>query len=210
MPSGCQRRRLAVDQDVAVAHGDAVAGQADDALDPDLARSPGQRNTTTSPRSGSAPRCAACSAARSGGQRSRAVAVRDIWSPAIRRRSAASAPSSRTARRTARRSRPWPPAPPARRRRDRRRVLLQRRRRDVSGHGSVGLMPVPPTVMRSMRKVGWPTPTGTPWPFLPQVPMPGSSSKSLPTMVTRCRSVGPLPISMAPLTGAPTLPFSIL
>ena len=29
--------------------------------------------------------------------------------------------------------------------------------------------PVPPTVMRSMRSVGWPTPTGTPWPFLPQV-----------------------------------------
>ena len=34
---------------------------------------------------------------------------------------------------------------------------------------------VPPTVMRSRRKVGWPTPTGTPCPFLPHVPMPGSS-----------------------------------
>src|SRR5580658_248857 len=69
--------------------------------------------------------------------------------------------------------------------------------------------PVPPTVMRSIRRVGWPTPTGTPWPFLPQVPMPVSSARSLPTMVTRCRSVGPLPISMAPLTGAPTLPLSM-
>ena len=40
--------------------------------------------------------------------------------------------------------------------------------------------PVPPTVMRSISKVGWPTPTGTPWPFLPQVPTPVSS-------LSRCR-----------------------
>jgi TldD protein len=53
-------------------------------------------------------------------------------------------------------------------------------------------------------------PTGTPWPFLPQVPMPVSSAKSLPIMLTRCRSLGPLPISIAPLIGAPTLPFSSL
>ena len=33
-----------------------------------------------------------------------------------------------------------------------------------------------------MRSVGWPTPTGTPWPCLPQVPMPESSAMSLPTM----------------------------
>src|ERR1019366_1627767 len=70
--------------------------------------------------------------------------------------------------------------------------------------------PVPPTVMRSIRSVGWPTPTGTPWPCLPQVPMPVSSARSLPTMVMRCRSVGPLPISIAPFSGAPILPFSIL
>src|SRR5882757_3126707 len=70
--------------------------------------------------------------------------------------------------------------------------------------------PVPPTVMRSIRSVGWPTPTGTPWPFLPQVPMPESSARSLPIMVMRCRSVGPLPISIAPFSGEPTLPFSIL
>src|SRR5579884_1197004 len=69
---------------------------------------------------------------------------------------------------------------------------------------------VPPTVILSMRNEGWPTPTGTPCPFLPQVPIPGSSAKSLPIMVMRLRSVGPLPISIAPFTGAPTLPFSIL
>src|SRR5262249_25860491 len=70
--------------------------------------------------------------------------------------------------------------------------------------------PVPPTVMRSINSVGWPTPTGTPWPFLPQVPMPVSSARSLPIARMRCRSVGPLPISMAPFKGAPSLPFSIL
>src|SRR5216684_1073695 len=68
--------------------------------------------------------------------------------------------------------------------------------------------PVPPTVMRSMRSVGWPTPTGTPWPFLPQVPMPVSSVRSLPIMLRRVSASGPLPISIAPLSGAPTLPFS--
>src|SRR5690606_10895178 len=34
---------------------------------------------------------------------------------------------------------------------------------------------VPPTVIASMRSVGWPTPTGTLWPSLPQVPTPSSS-----------------------------------
>src|SRR6202008_2646334 len=70
--------------------------------------------------------------------------------------------------------------------------------------------PVPPTVMRSILSVGWPTPTGTPWPFLPQVPIPVSSARSLPIIELRCRSVGPLPISIAPFNGAPSLPFSIL
>src|SRR5262249_51717391 len=79
-----------------------------------------------------------------------------------------------------------------------------------AGHFIQAHRPVPPTVMRSIRSVGWPTPTGTPWPFLPQVPIPVSSERSLPIMVIRWRSVGPLPISMAPLSGAPTLPFSIL
>src|SRR5258708_7716184 len=88
--------------------------------------------------------------------------------------------------------------------------------RRAAGRGGGGRLlldahqPVPPTVMRSIRSVGWPTPTGTPWPFLPQVPTPESSARSLPTMVMRCRSVGPLPISIAPFSGAPSLPFSIL
>src|SRR5258708_19162593 len=69
--------------------------------------------------------------------------------------------------------------------------------------------PVPPTVSASMRSVGWPTPTGIDCPSLPQVPTPLSSFRSLPTMLTRVSTSGPLPISVPPLTGAPTLPFSI-
>src|SRR4051794_12026318 len=76
------------------------------------------------------------------------------------------------------------------------------------GHGDASYA-VPPTVIRSIRIVGWPTPTGTPWPFLPQVPTPLSSARSSPRAVIRCRASGPLPISIAPLTGAVTLPPSI-
>ena len=61
-----------------------------------------------------------------------------------------------------------------------------------------------------MRRVGWPTPTGTPWPFLPQVPMPVIEREVVADHADAVRSVGPLPISMAPLSGAPSLPFSIL
>ena len=60
---------------------------------------------------------------------------------------------------------------------------------------------VPPTVMPSMRSVGWPTPTGTLWPSLPQVPTPESSAMSLPIMEMRLSTSGPLPTSVAPLTG---------
>jgi hypothetical protein len=52
-----------------------------------------------------------------------------------------------------------------------------------------------------MRKVGCPTPTGTLWPSLPQVPTPLSSAMSLPIMVTRVNASGPLPTIVAPLTG---------
>ncbi len=68
---------------------------------------------------------------------------------------------------------------------------------------------VPPTVSASMRSVGWPTPTGTLWPSLPQVPTPSSSFRSLPTIETRVSTSGPLPISVAPLSGVPIRPFSI-
>lgn len=60
---------------------------------------------------------------------------------------------------------------------------------------------VPPTVIRSMRKVGWPTPTGTLWPSFPHTPTPESSAMSLPIMLTYFSDSGPLPIKVAPLTG---------
>src|SRR5207245_9002466 len=68
---------------------------------------------------------------------------------------------------------------------------------------------VPPTVIPSMRMVGRPTPTGTDWPSLPHVPIPACSFRSWPTRVTRVSASGPLPMSVAPLTGAVTRPSSI-
>src|SRR6185503_17534112 len=35
---------------------------------------------------------------------------------------------------------------------------------------------VPPTVIPSINRVGWPTPAGTDWPPLPQMPIPSSSA----------------------------------
>src|SRR5213075_2369252 len=69
---------------------------------------------------------------------------------------------------------------------------------------------VPPTVSRSSFVVGMPTPTGTAWPSLPQVPMPSSSRKSLPTIETCFKASGPLPINVAPRIGAVTWPSSIM
>ncbi len=60
---------------------------------------------------------------------------------------------------------------------------------------------VPPTVSPSIRKVGCPTPTGTLWPSLPQVPTPESSRMSLPIIEIFLSDSGPLPISVAPFTG---------
>src|SRR5262245_3752961 len=68
---------------------------------------------------------------------------------------------------------------------------------------------VPPTVRPSILMVGSPTPTGTDWPSLPHVPTPSSSFKSEPTIDTRVRTSGPLPINVAPLTGLVTFPSSI-
>src|SRR2546421_6312495 len=68
---------------------------------------------------------------------------------------------------------------------------------------------VPPTVRPSIFKVGCPTPTGTLWPSLPQVPMPLSSARSLPIMLTRVSASGPLPMRVAPFTGCVTLPSSM-
>ena len=69
---------------------------------------------------------------------------------------------------------------------------------------------MPPTVSPSIFKVGCPTPTGTPCPFLPHVPIPGSSCMSLPIIETFLRTSKPDPISVAPFIGLVILPFSIL
>src|SRR5262249_55721456 len=68
---------------------------------------------------------------------------------------------------------------------------------------------VPPTVIDDSRTVGVPTLTGTLWPSLPHVHMPSDSSKSAPSMSTRRRTSGPLPIRFTPLSGAVSLPSSI-
>src|SRR5262249_36784889 len=75
--------------------------------------------------------------------------------------------------------------------------------------GGVRYAAVPPTVRPSMRTVGWPTPTRTPRPALPQGPTPASGARSLRIIVILVSAWGPLPISVAPLTAGPTLPFSI-
>jgi hypothetical protein len=66
----------------------------------------------------------------------------------------------------------------------------------------------PPSIPRSAATAG-PRPTGTDCPSLPQMPTPSSSAMSLPIIFTRCIVSGPLPISVAPFTGAVTLPSSI-
>ncbi len=48
----------------------------------------------------------------------------------------------------------------------------------------LGHRAVPPTVILSIFTVGMPTPTGTLWPSLPHTPMPSSSLRSWPTMLT--------------------------
>src|SRR2546422_518560 len=68
---------------------------------------------------------------------------------------------------------------------------------------------VPPTVISSTLIVGRPTPTGTDCPSFPQVPIPSSNFRSLPTIDTFLRISGPLPISVAPFTGVVTRPSSI-
>src|ERR1019366_7339719 len=76
-------------------------------------------------------------------------------------------------------------------------------------HQVIGAHAVPPTVILSILMVGIPTPTGTLCPSLPQVPMPSSSRRSLPTILTYFSASGPLPISVALRTGRVSLPSSI-
>src|SRR5207342_1892624 len=68
---------------------------------------------------------------------------------------------------------------------------------------------VPPTVMPSISRLGWPTPAGTDWPPLPHMPTPSSNDMSLPMPLTRVSTVGPSPISVAPLIGGPSFPLSM-
>src|SRR5687767_6803891 len=82
-------------------------------------------------------------------------------------------------------------------------------RREKVEEDCFALQAVPPTVNPSIFSVGWPTPTGTLWPSLPQMPTPSSRARSLPTMLTRFIASGPLPISVAPFTGTVTLPSSM-
>ena len=68
---------------------------------------------------------------------------------------------------------------------------------------------VPPTVTASILIVGQPTPTGTDCPSLPQVQTPSDTPRSLPSMLTRVITSGPLPIRFTPFSGAVISPFSI-
>src|SRR5262249_31046008 len=73
---------------------------------------------------------------------------------------------------------------------------------------SVAHRAVPPTVKAVTRKVGWPSPTGTPCPCFPQVPG-GPMAKSLPTTSMLRRTSGPLPMRLASRRGSVICPFSI-
>jgi hypothetical protein len=95
-------------------------------------------------------------------------------------------------RRCRRASGPGPRAAPGSRR---------RRRPGQRSPGPRARGSVPPTVRPVIFRLGWPTPTGTPWPALPQTPMPGSKAKSSPIIATRVSAEGPSPIRVAPLTG---------
>ena len=64
------------------------------------------------------------------------------------------------------------------------------------------MLTVPPTVNPFIFNVGCPTPTGTPCPFFPQVPIPGSIFKSLPTNSTFFKTSKPDPIKGATLIGS--------
>lgn len=64
------------------------------------------------------------------------------------------------------------------------------------------------TELGPINKVGCPTPTGTPCPSLPQVPIPSSKAKSFPIIEILDIASGPLPIRVAPLRGCLILPFS--
>jgi hypothetical protein len=78
-------------------------------------------------------------------------------------------------------------------------ALARRQRRRCRRAGKrIQNQAVPPTVRLSTFSVGWPTPTGTLWPSLPQTPTPLSSFRSLPTIEICCMASIPEPIRVAP------------
>ena len=81
----------------------------------------------------------------------------------------------------------------------------------IGGHlfQIASLLPFPPRSCGRSSRSECPTPTGTLCPSLPHTPMPSSSFRSLPTMLTYFSASGPLPISDAPRTGRVSLPSSI-
>lgn len=66
--------------------------------------------------------------------------------------------------------------------------------------GLTGPLPAPvaPAVVRALRDAGWPSPLGMLW--LPAPEPPAAVARAAPASIvgTRCRSLGPLPILMAP------------
>src|SRR5262249_22460248 len=67
---------------------------------------------------------------------------------------------------------------------------------------------MPPIVNDLTRNVGWPSPTGTPWPSLPHVPgFP--IAKSSASMSMSRSTWGPLPIRLPSRSGSVISPFSI-
>src|SRR4029079_12362458 len=67
---------------------------------------------------------------------------------------------------------------------------------------------VPPMVRAFTRRVGWPSPTGTPWPSLPHVPgLP--MAKSFAKRSMSFSPCGPLPIRLPSRIGSVSSPFSI-
>ena len=84
-----------------------------------------------------------------------------------------------------------------------------RRRPPEPGGGDAGQAAVPPMVRPlATRSVGTPSPTGTPWPSLPQVPG-APMAKSLPTASIEASTAGPLPMRLPSRNGSVMRPSSI-
>jgi uncharacterized repeat protein (TIGR01451 family) len=79
----------------------------------------------------------------------------------------------------------------------------------VVGTGLNGQVTASANITLAPTGVVTPTPTGTLWPSLPQMPTPSSNFKSLPTIERCFNASGPFPMSDAPRNGRVNLPSSI-